>query len=212
MRQNIFMGGGPFGGAGLGQVSDDELDAAYKAYNEQLRKCNGLLRGYSFSCIGTRRVGEAYCDKLKAEMTACNKVAGRLFDAWVNLRKQKSQQTSQQRAQQPGQSNYQWNRAARPTSQPMAVSAETEIHCYFCANLEGAPTYWMTSGQADQWNSSRNAGCQKVPKKECQEKYGQARAQQTARQSTTSTLVSRYANPYGSAMTGIRVENPGLLG
>jgi hypothetical protein len=205
MRQNIFMGGGPFAGAALGQGSGDAID-------QKMAECKTLFDQWS-SCLASKGGNrfDSACRALQGRYETCKAQV----DQMIRQRRAQPASGYQWRAQ-PSQSNYQWDRASRPisttpASQPISA-AESEISCYFCANLEGAPTYWMTPGQADQWNSARNAGCTKVPKKECQEKYGQpSPQQQTARQRVTSTLVSQYVNPYGSMMSGIRVQNPELL-
>lgn len=85
----------------------------------------------------------------------------------------------------PLQSSYRWaprpspaQRLTRPVSQPTAAAAggDSDVHCYFCPGLSGAPTYWLSGSQAAQWNQDREARCEKVNSKECQEKYGQMRA------------------------------------
>lgn len=137
------------------------------------------------------------------------------------------------------QTSYSWNqfsrpinqavpRVTRPTSQPIAAG-ESELGCYFCANLGGSPTYWMSGAQAGQWNQDRNAGCEKVSDKECQKKYSQMQANQQASirrtgfnafnlpgaanvaQSAFNNLPS--STTFASALSGrIRVQNPELLG
>lgn len=204
MRQNIFMGGGPFGGAELGQVSQRDLD-------RKKAECDTLYTRY-VDCLGRKRYSD--CPDERKAYDVCEKQ----YEAMKA--RQRSAPSNYQWRTQPAQSNYQWNRTMRPstpistttpTSQP-AANPGSEVACYFCPNLPGRPTYWMSADQAQQWNSQYTAGCTKVKSKECQEKYGQTRATQTARQRVTSSLVSQYANPYGSAMTGLRVQNPGLLG
>lgn len=120
------------------------------------------------------------------------------------------------------------SRATRPTSQPISAG-ESEVGCYFCTNLGGAPTYWMSGAQADQWNQDRNAGCEKVSDKECQRKYSQMQANQQAAIRRTGfnafnlpgatnvapSAFNNFSSPttYASSLSGrIRVENPELIG
>lgn len=112
-----------------------------------------------------------------------------------------------------------------PTAQPTA-SKGSEVGCYFCAGLDGAPTYWMSEAQADTWNQMRNAQCTKVPVKECQQKYGQMRSQASARLTRTgfnafNLPAAAVAAPvtmttpggYGATMmSGISISNPEFLG
>lgn len=120
------------------------------------------------------------------------------------------------------QTGYQWNRGARPiqsrqwaprpgpiqritrpTSQPTAASG-SDVGCYFCGNLPGAPTYWLSGNQADQWNRDRDARCEKVDAKDCREKYGQLRAQQQAsiRRTGFNAFNLPGAATYAPMMTG----------
>jgi hypothetical protein len=119
-------------------------------------------------------------------------------------------------------------RVTRPTSQPTAAAGSgSEVGCYFCPDLPGAPTYWMSADQVRQWNDRYGAGCVPVKAQECQNKYGQLRSQPQARLRQTgfnafnlppaaqmTAPLTQYAAPtYGSMMTGrIRVENPELVG
>lgn len=148
-------------------------------------------------------------------------------------------------------SGYQWNRTDRtvessrynwtprpgptqfraaPTARPSVVPAAAgggDIGCYFCANLGGAPTYWMSGNQAQQWNNDRNAGCERVDDKECQRKYSQMQTRQQASirrtgfnpfslpstQVTTSAMAPTATSTYAPMMSGrIRVQNPELIG
>jgi hypothetical protein len=125
------------------------------------------------------------------------------------------------RFSRPIQSSYQWTprpgpiqRITRPTGQPAAAAAgASDVHCYFCENLPGAPTYWLSEAQASQWNSARDARCEQVSVENCRQKYGQLRAQQQASFRRVAPSFTQYAVPtYGSMLTGIRVENPELIG
>lgn len=141
-------------------------------------------------------------------------------------------------------SGYQWNRTvessrynltprpsqtqfrtARPSVTP--VAGGSDVGCYFCANLGGAPTYWMSGNQAQQWNNDRNAGCERVDDKECQRKYSQMQTRQQANirrtgfnpfslpstQVTTSAMAPTATSTYAPMMSGrIRVQNPELIG
>lgn len=110
--------------------------------------------------------------------------------------------------------SYQWaprtvlnpaSRITRPTAQPTAAGS-SDLHCYFCGNLEDKPTYWMSEAQAAQWNASRNADCVQVSSTECQKKYGQINFGFNAFNLPGSAT-------YASTLSGrIPVQNPELLG
>jgi hypothetical protein len=116
----------------------------------------------------------------------------------------------------PLQSTYQWaprpspaQRLTRPTGRPTAAAAgsSSDVHCYFCSGLSGAPTYWMSEAQSNQWNQDRDAKCEKVKESDCREKYGQMPAQtQQANLRRTGFNVINFPNAttYAPAMSSCR--------